>query len=244
MTTTALVHVGDYPSSAVAQRNAPTHRSNELLEKAELRAGLRELVAVVGKGKIGDDPTLVRRLSLRREGSGWDLAVRRCRVTLGENDVPWSRISQGMVFDTFYLPIPEALALLDSPENPELEVLRRERLWEAELQRRAEVQERDRLRVAKENRSANEQRQRERDFKKDDWDRMTSPHSRYFFTLAMLAEKRGDRAAAEDFRQVARLGQHIKNASDDRGPEWPGVMWWAPPETTMTTVPNTEEPSE
>jgi hypothetical protein len=175
-----------------------------------------------------------RRLACTSDGTSPLIIVNApARVTSPNCDdhiQPW-RDPQNLAVTQLVLPISDAVELLASPHNPELEIERRAKLCQAHAE--------DEQRKAKTRAEANAAREKaeaaaakERlDYKADLWERM-DPLQQCFLRLAVAVEGK-DKALAASIRSVVNTS--IQEAVAGTPPDFPratwdaGLSWPAPP---------------
>jgi hypothetical protein len=205
------------------------------IEEDELDAAAAALSAVVGEAEAAK-PTLSRRLCRFPDGA-FGLVVNGCFPISHalDREHPWV-VQNGMAVLEIGYPIAEAVSLLASPDNPELEVARRRRLNEEHEQEKREREEGAKRAAAEAEANrvrdiADAEKYHQRSFEGD-----FSELGRNLWALALLVEGR-DRELADDLRVLAEhqrvaLG-NLTNRLDFPRVEWnkrprvsTGWEWW------------------
>lgn len=210
---------GDPELSAVLARDQYRTPTDE-----ELKAGLVELEKLIGP-KLSKAPGWLRRLVFVKASGNIGCVVTHVRQAM-HPDQPW-RDSDDTHPVPLALPLAQAVALLASALNPEIELQRRQRLcdeFDAGQEAKQKANMERQAAEAAENRRANKERA---DFKADDWEKKLTDPIRFALKLAVLVEKRDPALAADVRSLIAEMDAHAKAiAKGQAGLDFPRAKWW------------------
>ena len=173
----------------------------------ELKAGLVELEKLIGP-KLSKAPGWLRRLCIIKSTGNIGCVVTHCRQAM-HPEAPW-RDSDDLHPVPLALPLAQAVALLASEKNPEIELARRQRLVD-EFDAGQEAKQKANMERQAAEAAANAAALKERrDYKADDWEKKLSDPIRFVLKLAVLVEKRDPALAADVRSLIAEMDAHAK----------------------------------
>ena len=186
----------------------------------DIGIGMAALAEIIGDAE-SVRPIWTRRLVRAEPGGEWCLTIDQGGKPTFEKAAPWADPIQVQGFPTAY-PLPEAVAILRSPGNPEAVLVQRReacRVHEAEeLAAKAKKQAEEKARQTDAERLADD----ERKFNAAGWHKL-DPWQQAFFAVAVRVERR-DPDLAADLRAIGHEGRGGRPAV----PHFPRCKWDAP----------------
>ena len=191
---------------------------------AELKAGLVELEKLIGP-KLSKAPGWLRRLVFVKSTKNIGCIVTHVRVAMNP-DAPW-RDPDDLHPIPIGLPLAQAVALLASEKNPEVELQRRQRLVDEFDAGQEAKQKANMERQAAEAEATRRAAKERSDFKADDWEKKLTDPIRFVLKLAVLVEKRDPALAADVRSLIAEMDAHVKAIARGKpGLDFPRGKWW------------------